>query len=278
MWFVFALISAVFYSALWVLARMSRGIPSSVVTASQFIVGPFLLIGVSQTVDYPWSETWWQWYLLLPLFFLPVTLWAMTYALHRTEVTVVKPLFGLSSIATLFVSSFFFGESTTALGIFGIAVITFGLLFLYHGRWQMWKHRGPWIVLASAIVFGINGACVSVVLSRFPHIFAISALMMTGAFVLSGLGAGKTWFTVRWTSRNITILIALIIAMIAQDIITLYAFTLGPAAYVVAVKRTSILMTAVIGYVFLRERDQSLPRLMIASGLVVAGVVMLTVG
>jgi len=62
---------------------------------------------------------------------------------------------------------------------------------------------------------------------------------------------------------------------VGQDLLTLYAFTLGPSSYVIAVKRTSVLLTAVVGYVFLREREQSLKRLMLASGLVVGGVVML---
>ncbi len=278
MWFPYALLSAFFYALLWVLTRASRGMPSGVVTAVQFIVGPFLLLYVARTVDYPWGEWWWRAYLLLPLCILPLTAWAMTHALHTTEVTLVKPLFGLSSIATLLVSSLFFGEQVTWWGVGGILFITLGLFSLYHERWEAWRRAGPWMVLIGAIIFGTNAAITAAVLSRFPHVLAISALMMTGSFTVNAAFAGRSWCKVQWSWRNTLILLGLIVALLGQDLLTLYALTLGPSSYVIAVKRTSVLLTAVLGYVFLHERDQSLSRLLLSAGLVVAGVVGLTLG
>lgn len=271
MWFPFALLSAFFYALLWVLARVSRGMPSTVVTAVQFVFGPLMLLMVIPTIDYPWRASWWQLYLLFPFLIVPLTSWAMTYALHRTEVTLVKPLFGLSSIATLFVSSAFFGEEFSRWGLFGILFITLGLLLLYHEHWEAWKGAGPWMVLAGAIIFGVNAAVVAEVISRFPHVVALSALVMTTTFAANALGAGPLWRKMQWSKRNFLILLALALACLGQDVITLYALTLGPSAYVIAVKRTSVLIVGVIGYFFLHERDQSLMRLLLASGLVVSG-------
>lgn len=278
MWFPFALLSAFFYAALWLLARMSRGMPSTVVTALQFIFGPLLLLVVMPTTDYPWQEPWWQLYLLFPFFVVPLTSWAMTYALHTTEVTLVKPLFGLSSIATLAVSSTFFGEEVHRWGLLGILLITLGLLTLYHERWEAWKHAGPWMVLTGAIIFGVNAAVVAEVVSRFPHVFAISALVMTTTFALNAAGAGPAWQRMQWSPRNLLILLSLALACLGQDVITLYALTLGPSAYVIAVKRTSVLIVAVLAYFFLHEREQPLMRLLLASGLVVGGVGILLLG
>lgn len=272
MWFPFALLSAFFYAALWVLARMSRGMPSTVVTALQFVFGPPLLFYTATRIEYPWHEPWWQLYLLLPLLILPLTAWAMTSALHTTEVTLVKPLFGLSSIATLFVSSSFFGETFSRWGLLGILLITLGLLLLYHERWEAWKSVGPWMVLTGAVIFGVNAAVVAEVVSRFPHVIALSALVMTTTFAANALGAGTLWRKMRWSRRNLLILLALAVACFGQDVITLYALTLGPSAYVIAVKRTSVLIVALLGYFFLHEREQSLWKLLLASALVVLGV------
>ena len=277
MWFLAALLSALFYALLWIFARMSRGIPVSVVVMIQHAFGPVLLLFAARTVDFPWGETWFRWYLLLPFVILPISLWSITYALHRTEVTIVKPLFGLSSIATLLIAVGFFGESVTEWGILGILVITLGLFCLYHGRWESWKRSGPWIALCVSIVFGVNVAILSKVLSRFPHILAISGLVMTSVFFLSSFVAIPALSRVSSTKRNISLLAAMALSVVAMDLFTLYAITLGPSSYVVSVKRTSVLMVAIMGYVFLRERDQSLMRLLIASGLVVLGVVFLTV-
>ena len=277
MWFLFASISAVFYSLLWVFARMSRGIPSTVVTAGQFILGPIFLLIVVPYVDFPWHERWWWMYLLVPFVMLPVLFWTMTYALHRTEVTLAKPLFGLSSVSTLLVSSIFFGEGISLNGIAGVLIITMGILFLYHGRWQEWRKCGPWIVLICAFGFGATASFGSAVLKVFPEPLALSALVIGGAFFMNAPTAASDVRHVRWSGRVFLILALMAVAATAQDIATVFALATGHPSYVIAVKRTSVLLTAVIGYVFLKERDQSLVRLLIASGLVVVGVVMLTI-
>ena len=75
-----------------------------------------------------------------------------------------------------------------------------------------------------------------------------------------------------FSHRHLFVLLGMIIMNFTQDILTLIGFTLGPSPYVIAIKRTSILLTAAIGYVFLHERDQSLPRLLFATGCVVLGI------
>lgn len=277
MWFLPALASAIFYSMLWVLARMSRGLPSSVVTWIQFVYGPVLLVVASRYVDFPWGEMWWWAYLTLPFCIVPAYAMAMTHAVHRTQVTLLQPLFGLSSIATLAVASMFFGEVVPAYGIAGILLITFGLLSLYHSRWEVWRSRGPWIALFGAFLFGANAAIIGGVLQEFPHVFALSGIAITGHFLFCSIPAVPRLKQVVWSKRTVLIFIGLGIAMIGQDLATLYALTLGPFSYVISVKRSSMLLTAVVGYLFLRERDQSIGRLLFSSALVVIGVVMLTI-
>lgn len=278
MWFILALIAAIAYALLWVLARVSRGMPSTVVTAAQFIPAPFILFAVTRSTDFPWSAWWWWAYLLLPFLFVPVATWAATYALHRAEVSLLKPLFGLSSILTLLTASLFFGEHVSVIGMTGIGVIVAGLLFLYHGRWQEWRNTGPWIMLAVVLFFGVNAAVVAAVIHRFPHVFAISSLVASGSLLMNAPFALRDLPSVRWSWCAVVILCSMMLVTLVQDISTLVAFTLGPSSYVIAVKRTSVLFAAFIGYVFLHERDQSLPRLLLASGIVVGGVIMLAMG
>jgi uncharacterized membrane protein len=278
MWFLSALLAATFYALVWILARVSRGIPSAVVTAAQFIIGPLLLLSAVQTVDYPWGEWWFHSYLLFPFILDPFFMWAMTKALHRIEVTTVKPLFGISSITALVVAVLFFGRTISPIGALGIGIVTIGLFSLYHGRLAIWKRWSPWIVLLSAIFFGVNAAVVAEVLERFPHIFALLALSFTGIFM------GLLPFAIRdlrntpWNGRTLAILSTILLANVGQDAFTYLGLSLGPSPYVIAVKRLSILFTALIGYVFLKERDQSLPRLLFACVLVIFGLVFITIG
>lgn len=101
MWFFLSLLGALLYSLLWVFARMSRGVPSTVVTAAEFVTAPLLLAVALRTVDYPWGETWFRAYLIFPFLLTSFFMWLATFALHRAEVTILKPLFGLSSVVTL---------------------------------------------------------------------------------------------------------------------------------------------------------------------------------
>ena len=277
MWFLYASLAAIVYTLLWIFTRLSRGMPSSVVTALEFSFGPFLLLYTTQTVDFPWSERWWQLYLIFPFFILPLIMWMLTYALHRNEVSSIKPLFGFSSVSALIAASLFFGETITAWSVLGVLIITLGLFCLYHGRWESWRHYGPWIVLACAILVGVNGAVLVWVFGRFPHFLAVAALSMTSIFIFNAVIAGRAWARVSFTPRRVGLLVAPSVIVLLDNIFTLSALSLGPSASVIAVKRSSILLTSIVAYVFLKERSQSLPRLLVASGLVVVGVVLLTV-
>ena len=253
---------------------MSRGIPSTVVTAAEYVTGPFLFFAVIGTVDYPWHEPWFWAYLTLPFLLIPFFVWSTTYAVHRIEVTYVKPLFGFSSITALLVASIFFGEEMTARGAIGILCITFGLLTLYHGRWSAWRSVGPWIMLSAALFYGANAAVVAAVLQKFPHVFGIAAMIFLGSFLMNLPMAIRDLRGFQFSRRHLLVLLGMIIMNFTQDILTLIGFTLGPSPYVIAIKRTSILLTAAIGYVFLHERDQSLPRLLLATGCVVLGIIL----
>lgn len=276
MWFLYSLLAAAFYALVWILARVSRGIPSTVVTAAQFIPGPFLLFAATQTVDYPWGEWWWRAYLIFPFVLDPFFMWAMTKALHRIEVTTVKPLFGISSITALLVATLFFGERISMFGALGVGIVTVGLLCLYHDHLKIWKRWSPWVVLLSAMFFGANAAVVAEVLERFPHIFAMLALSFTGIFTALFPFAIRDLRSTPWTRRTLLILSVILLANVSQDVFTYLGLSLGPSPYVIAVKRMSILFTALIGYVLLKERDQSLSRLFLSSGVVVAGLMMMT--
>ena len=256
---------------------MSRGMPSRVVTSLQFAIGPILFIFFVPDVNFPWNESWWQVYLIFSFILTPLALCALTYAVHITPVTAVQPLSAISCFSTLMIGSLILGESFSSYGVVGVLIITCGLLILYHGRWDMWRKSGPWIALVASLVLGANLAIAKFVLFRFPHIFAVMALVLTAFFVMNAIFAGRSWKSLKLTKFNVLILCGMMIAVAVDNFGIFSALALGPSAYVVAIKRSSILLTAFIGYVFLKERDQSLSRLLVASGIVVVGVVMLTI-
>ncbi len=275
MWILLALASAVLYAATWLFARASKGIPVAVVTSAQFAIGPIVLIHSAWVVDFPWHEPLWIFYLGFNTFIGPIILLGFTYASQRVEVSIIKPLTGLTSIAALFFSVVLFHETFPLLGILGIVLTTLGLLLLYKGRWYVWKTPYPWIILFGVLIFGINTVMAREVYKFFPHVIPMSSAFLSGGFFFNAVVAGKKWFTTKWSWRRVGFMTLFALTVWFQDVFTIAAVALAPAPYVLAVKRLSILFAALGGYYIFKERDQSLPRLMMAVTLVILGIVVI---
>ncbi len=275
-WFFLSLFAAFTYSFVWLLVRATKGLPSSVVTTIQFIVGPILLFFSIGSVTFPWSEPVWYWYLLSSCIIPPLSV-ALNYCSQRTDVTLIKPLSGLSSISATLLPIFLFHTSFPLTGLLGVAIGTIGFFILYHARWDSWKKPYPWIVLITMLVFGINAAIVGMTLAVFPHPF-ILCFVSHALICLFSLGSSvRHWKGISWNIRYIGVLAALATVTILQEFATNAALTMAPAGYMISVKRTSIIFASLGGYFFFQERSIPLRRLLTATIIVVAGVALLLV-
>lgn len=276
MWFLLSIIAAFFYASLWLFTRASKGIPSSVVTTLQFVIGPVLLLTCWNT-PFPWSEPIWYWYLLISFCIVPPFSLALNFASQRIEVTLIKPLSGLSSLSAVLLPVLLFHQTIAVTGILGVAIGTLGLLILYHAKWHVWKTPYPWIVLCTMLIFGVNAAIVSQTLQIFPHPILLCFISHTGIFLFAFVGSLKQWKKISWSRNQIVLMIVLSCVTLLQEFATNIALGLTHAGYVVSVKRTSIIIASMAGYFFFHERSIKLPRLLAATSLVVGGVVMLLI-
>jgi len=274
-WFWLALLAAVFYASLWLFARASKGMPSSLVTAIQFSPGPVLLAATAHSVDFPWHEPSWYVFLVSQFVIIAPLAWALNHVSQRIEVTLIKPLSGISSISALIFGSLAFGEHFSSAAIFGIAVSTAGLLLLYHARWSVWKSPYPWIVLLAVIFFGVNATLMGHVLSYWHHPVVMSGLAMTSSCIFALFHAVRSYKHMVWTPQRVKLMVSFTAAMLAQELSTQYALALAPGALVVSVKRTSIIMAAAAGYWLFHERDIPLRKLLLSTILVCCGVLLL---
>jgi drug/metabolite transporter (DMT)-like permease len=272
MWIAVTLLSATLYASLWLFARASNGISSRVVTASQAALGPVALAYGLLYYPMPWHDPIWQRYIAFDCLVIPFVLLLMTYASQRVEVSVIKPLSGLSGLFSLLFAMLLLGERFTAWGVLGVLITTAGLAVLYHGRWSVWKTPYPWMVLAGIILFSIAALLAGMALTVYPHPITVSGLYLSATFAVNALLAGPEWRKTQWTKTTIMLLAAFAVASILQEILTMLAFQMAPVPYVLSVKRTSIILAALAGYVWFNEREQPLWQLMLATGLVVAGV------
>jgi uncharacterized membrane protein len=277
MWFVLALLSAVLYASMWLFARASRGMPTAFVTAAASMWAPPMLVWMLFTLDYPWGDPRWQAYLFLPFLLIPLTLWGLTLASQRTEVSIVKPLSALSTVSALCASVLFFGEQFRLLHIVGMTVITVGLLVLYHGRYKSWRTPWPWVALLGVLVLGVNAAVVRNVLGFFAEPLGLVVLAASATFFINAGLAVRNRADIRINGHTMLFLFAFGATNLLQDLLTFTALGMGPAPHVIAVKRTSILFAAFMSYFLFNDREQPLKRLLFACAIVVVGVGLVSV-
>jgi len=275
MWLLLSLIAAVFYAALWVLARASKGLKASTVTWVQFSLGPpLLLYTISDIPPLPVAAPlFWVW-LLHMIVLTPVAVFALTWAGQRTEVGLIKPLSGLSAFAALLTSAMFFAVEIPPLAVIAILIVVLGGFVTYHGRFHRWKDLPPWIALAVVLFFGANAAVITAFLKIYPEPLFGSAVFMTSAFAVNLLisffePASSHPHRPKYT---VLLLLGFIVSAAIQDVTTIFAFSYAPASYVLSVKRVSILLASLFGYFIFHERDIGMRQLIAGSLLIISGV------
>jgi drug/metabolite transporter (DMT)-like permease len=206
------------------------------------------------------------------------------YALGRAyragEFSVVYPVArGLGVALVPVIALVIFDERPSPLGGAGVGLVVTGIVAL-HLAGRGWgpaaaavRHLGPgtWWALAT----GLMTAAYSLVdkagvarLHPLPYItlmfLGMSVLLLP--VVLADPGRLRREWTVNWP----TILPAAVMTMLAY-LLVLFAFQLSKAAYVVAAREVSIVLSALIGTLWFRE-GRLLPRLA-GAAVVLAGVV-----
>lgn len=168
-------------------------------------------------------------------------------------------------------------ERPSALGALGIGLVVTGILAL-HAVGPGWEHRRAGLLAGGAgtgwaVATGLTIAVYSLVdKAGVGHLHPLSYVTLMGLGVTALL-----WPTVRasgalaaeWAANRRPILLAATMTLTAY-LLVLFAFRLSKASYVVAAREVSIVLSAVVGSVWLKEGALA-PRLL-ASAVVLAGV------
>lgn len=208
-----------------------------------------------------------------------VYFYALGSAYRTGEFSVVYPVargLGVALVPVLAVG--FFNERPSPLGATGIGLVVAGIVSL-HLAGRAWagaaaalRHLGPgtWWAMAT----GLTTAAYSLVdkagvarLHPVPYIalmFLGMSLMLLPVVLADPPALGREW-AVNWPS----ILVAAVM-MLSAYLLVLFAFQLSKAAYVVAAREVSIVLSALIGSLWFKEG--ALARRLAGAAVVLAGV------
>lgn len=209
----------------------------------------------SSILALPW-DFWWP--LLIIWFVLyPIQTYFTYIALKEGDLSDVTPVIALLPVFNMLTSYILIGELPTILGVGGILLIVIAtLLVLTQGRRlsELTIKRPVLFALISVASVALGSSLDKIAITASTPVF-YSFANLTGSAVV--LGAIAWWFGQLVELRNIR---PRLVALHGMGIMrtlavaaSMVAFSLGPTAYVLAVRSSSFIMTAAYGMWRLNE-------------------------
>lgn len=233
-----------------------------------FAVPFLLLVGLGLSRPVLDSTFWWVVAVMVPLE-VTATLMYMQ-ALRVCHLSLCIPFLAFTPVFMILTGQVILGEGLNRWGLLGVVAIAGGsyLLSLGSGETGFWapfralaRERGPRLMVGVALIYSCTAALFKkAVLHSDPAFFGVfypmllSGVMLTGYPLIrkpGGLALRSVW---GW-GLLLGFFVALSILSVAQGL------TLAPAAYMIAVKRLSLMFSVILGGMWLQERP-FLPRLL----------------
>ena len=177
-------------------------------------------------------------------------------AYQRGDISLVYPVARGSGVAgTALLASVWLRESLALIGIVGIVSICLGTALMGVAR----RRREGVAAYLCALSVGLTIALYSVVdkfgVGLVHPIMYISAMSTLAAFFLLPYMTWRRRAECRRALQQFKTYIGLIgVGSIGTYLMILFAFRLGPASYIVAVREFSVVIGALLGVIFLHER------------------------
>lgn len=224
------------------------------------------------------SPLFWQ-VALTSVFFDFVALWLFTKAIEKTDLSLALPMLAFVPLVLLCSGAILSNEVPTPLGLFGVLLIVSGAYLLHltpkHHRpldplRAIVHHRGSLLMLATAVIWGWTAPLhKTAILESNPYFYTgFSGFLIALGYTPLAYLANRRNMLRTFTKKKVLHLapiglldgIAVLLQFMAQQ--TAYS------VFVLAVKRSSIMLTAVGGAVFFGEsiRRRLVPIVVMLSG------------
>jgi drug/metabolite transporter (DMT)-like permease len=247
------------------------------------LLAPLLLVAPPGHID----PRLWAWVgLLLPLEILAMLLYVR--AIRDCPLSLTLPYLAFTPVLTALTGYLVLGETVSARGGAGVGLVVAGAYLLNLGPAQAgagpaWlqplreplRQRGARLMLAVAGIYSLTAVMGKAALAYLPPLtFGALYYGLLGIATLVAFGAGHPRrLAGRWRRPGWQLAVALALAVMV--VTHFLAISRVEVPYMLAVKRTSLLFGILYGAIWFGE--PGLTRHLLAGGLMLAGVVLLTV-
>jgi len=283
-WFLLTLISALAFSGSDAVSKwISRDISDFTNTYIRFIYSApfFLLIWFFIQIPQVDQTFWIAVGFAVPLEILAWILYLR--AIRMSPLSLTIPFLGLTPVFLLIVPWVLMGEKVSLLGGVGVVVVAVGIYFLNvtkssHGFWGPLKaithEPGSLIMILVAIIFSFTSTLGKIAITHSSPLFLagfydpLIAVLLT-PFILKNHSNRKEVFRYPWKA----LLIGVFFAIMA--LAHYYAIEIAKVAYMIAVKRTSLIFATLWGWLFFKE--EKISERLVGAVIIVIGVFLISV-
>lgn len=224
-----------------------------------FAIPPLLIVLILVEIP-PLDETFYKAFALaVPFEILAFVLYIR--ALRVSPLSLTMPFLAFTPVFLVGASFFIVGEEPSLMGIFGILLVGAGgyVLNFHHLNKgisepirAVFRERGALMMLAVALIYSVTSSlgkvCINHSSALFfgPVYFTILAIVYT-PFAIREIKA----FDI--SGKNLMIMVVTGLLQAAMIITHVAAMSMANVAYMIAVKRTSLLFSVLYGWLFFRE-------------------------
>ncbi len=277
-WFPIALSTAIFTAASDAFTKAYLRPLGTIKMAMARVIAPvFFLLPILLFLNWPYLPLgfWKCLTVLLPLETTALVLYME--AIRTSDLSVSIPFLAFTPAFIILTGWLILGEHLTFWGIIGIMFIVIGSYFLHlnsiaKGLFSpikaIFKNRGSFLMLAVAFIYSITSVLGKLAIAYSnPIFFACFYFVIHGLFSMATIAV---FFKVTPLDALREAPKGVILTGISQTLMVLthmWAISLAPVAYMIAVKRLSVLFGVAIGCLIFKEKEMR-PRFLGASFMV----------
>lgn len=172
------------------------------------------------------------------------------------------PMFAFTPVFLLITSPLILQEIPSTLGIIGTILIVMGVYFLHFSNnenllfpfKQIWREKGPVFALLASFIVGIGANFDKIGIENSNPIFWVVLVNISSSLVLGSIILITNKDRLKQISFPLKPLIIIGGLTALTQISLMYAFTLTIVPYAIAIKRSHILFSSLMGFAFFKER------------------------
>jgi drug/metabolite transporter (DMT)-like permease len=263
MWIIYSLLTALSLATSDALTK--RALESKneyfIAWARLLFAIPFFLLCLIMVKVPPLDRTFWAaTFTALPLEIIALILY--TRALKVSPISVTMPFLALTPVFLMVTSYLIVGERVTFYGGIGIAFMAAGsyALNLHKMRYAVlepvraiFREKGSVLIIIVAAIYSITASLGKLAIEHSSPVFFGSFYFVLVTLFFTPIAYAKTDGKLRFAAKDVPALVPIGATFALMIIFHMAAMSLSNVAYMIAIKRTSLLFSVLYGHFLFKE-------------------------